>query len=55
LETEQQAHEECKLEVGKLRKDLEETRAKDPILADQIKVLISLSFHENPMLLSKHL
>lgn len=42
LETEQQAHEECKLEVEKLREDLEETRAKDPVLADQIKML---SYH----------
>lgn len=53
LETEQQAHEECKLEVEKLREDLEETRAKDPVLADQIKVLIFLSFLRSAMLLSQ--
>jgi septation ring formation regulator EzrA len=40
LETEQQAHEECRQELEKLRENLEETRAKDPVLADQIKVLV---------------
>ncbi|KDR23154.1 Golgin subfamily A member 3 [Zootermopsis nevadensis] len=44
LETEQQAHEDCKQEVEKLRENLEETRAKDPVLADQIK---TLSYHLN--------
>jgi chromosome segregation ATPase len=39
LETEQQAHEECRQELEKLRENLEETRAKDPVLADQIKML----------------
>jgi chromosome segregation ATPase len=43
LEIEQQAHEDCKQEVEKLRENLEETRAKDPVLADQIKVLLCLS------------
>jgi regulator of replication initiation timing len=53
LETEQHAHEECKLEVEKLRDDLEETRAKDPVLADQIKVLMSFSNPGDAMLQSK--
>lgn len=39
LETEQQAHEECRQELEKLHENLEETRAKDPVLADQIKML----------------
>jgi septation ring formation regulator EzrA len=43
LETEQQAHEECRQELEKLHENLEETRAKDPVLADQIKVLVCLS------------
>jgi chromosome segregation ATPase len=44
LEAEQQAHEDCKQEVEKLRESLEETRAKDPVLADQIKVLLCIFF-----------
>ncbi|KAJ9596940.1 hypothetical protein L9F63_012065 [Diploptera punctata] len=42
LEDEQQAHEECKTEVERLQASLEETKAKDPVLADQIK---TLSYH----------
>ncbi|XP_069701838.1 golgin subfamily A member 3-like isoform X2 [Periplaneta americana] len=42
LEMEQEAHEECKREVEKLAENLEEAKAKDPMLADQIK---TLSYH----------
>ncbi|XP_066998264.2 golgin subfamily A member 3 [Anabrus simplex] len=42
LELEQIAHEECREELVKIKAELEETRAKDPVLADQIK---TLSYH----------
>nr|CAD7575554.1 unnamed protein product [Timema californicum] len=37
LEEEQKSHEECREQVNRLRDQLEESRAKDPVLADQIK------------------
>nr|CAD7198713.1 unnamed protein product [Timema douglasi] len=42
LEEEQKSHEECREQVNRLRDQLEESRAKDPVLADQIK---TLSYH----------
>ena len=42
LESEEQAHEECKQEIERLQTSLEETQAKDPVLADQIKVSLDI-------------
>ena len=43
LDNEQQTHEDCKQEIERLKTCLEDSKAKDPLLADQIKVSVVIA------------